>query len=217
MINETWQPLLFFDNPTDLSNFPVNGQGLGQGTEAQVRKMRGVTSGGGFTGGVARYYLADAISNAPDNFYVCQTPDNPGLQWVHAALMEQSNLGVLTTEIDFTVPQTLVVVPPLTDFRWNFCQSPQWIVTAKDGTVTQGPTAQMGTDAGISNILPSTIQTITGLSVNGNQNINPLPTTANNLDMSVTGWRLQITVGAILGTATTFKGRLRMLWQLARY
>lgn len=191
--------------PSDLASIPTLGPltegGYQNGQMAFVSAMR---SGSG--PGV--YYLQQAISSSPDNFFVVPTADDPSRQWVFWQIQEKNILNFFSTEIDLTQPQTLVLVPPI-NYSMITRLAIGVFITQKDGTVTTGPTAQAGTDNAISNIVPSTLQTNTAnAALNVRTTLNGILATIYNLNLATNGIKFQITAGAVLGTATVFKARI---------
>ena len=118
----------------------------------------------------------------------------------------------LTDEIDLTQAQTVVLVPPQAALKLARAVSFAYLVTQKDGTVTTGPTVKAGTNANNDNILSATVQSsLAGTALNVSNTPNGTLTLLANQDISATGYRLEITVGAALGTATIFKCRILVI------
>lgn len=122
-----------------------------------------------------------------------------------------AGFSYISAEIDFTVPAVHVIVPPQTG-KIFAPAGHSAIYTTKDGTVTTGPTIKFGTNASNDNLLAATAQTTfatqaqdTKLLFSGTVLPNP-----SNADMVATGYRLEITVGAVLGTATMCKARIML-------
>lgn len=194
-------------SPSDLASIPT----LGPITEGgylngQTAFVSTIPNGNG----PAVYCLQPAISVNPDNLFVIPTPDDPTRQWVYQQVQEQALFSYVTDEIDLTKPQTITLIPPISYIskvvlgnQFNF------FPTQKDGTITTGPTAQAGTDAAMTNYFPSTVQTnLVAGAVNTLVNPNGILTTVSNLSLTANGLRIQITSGAVLGTATVFKARI---------
>lgn len=188
-------------NPAELAGIAtsrfVNGQ------QAIVGAMR-TNSGPGV------YTLQGLTSNNPDNFFVIPTFDDPLRQWVYEALLNQSYYTFVSAEIDLTkAPQSIIILPPLSLTTFGLTRF-NWAITAKDGTVTTGPTAQAGSNAAVTNFFVNGVQTALAA---GALNASVVPTglttsTVSNLDLTANGIVLQITAPAVLGTATVFKARI---------
>lgn len=192
-------PAISVATPAALAALPV--QGLENGQPAYVAAMR-VGAGPGI------YILQPVRSTAPDSFFVVATADDPARQWVFHSISEAGTLALYSAELDLTAIQTLTLVPPLA-YRQTAIGAAGLAITQKDGTVTVGPTLQAGTDAGISNLCASTVQAaLAAAALNTKVSLTGQPVTTAGLDMTTNGIRLQITVGATLGTATVFKARL---------
>lgn len=199
--------------PAALAALNVNAAGstIKTGTPAIVAAMR-------LNGGAGIYYLEAAVSVAPDSFWVIATADDVARQWVHAAIVEQGLFSVYSQEIDLTVVQTITLVPPLTGFKMYLAQPIGIGLTVRNGTVTAGPTAQAGTDAGISNMDSSTVQAAWATAALNTRSLMVTAAAANdNLDLAANGVQFKITVGSTLGTATQHKGRLNFLASLAKF
>ncbi len=169
-------------------------------------------------GGAAQYILEPAISTTPDGLYVVATADDATRQWVLEGISDFGIIQVVSAEISFTAIQTVQVLPPM-NYRTFFALTPAYDLTVRDGTVTTGPTAQCGTDAGITSIFPSGVQAALAGTPTVNSRVLPTGTVTSlyNQDMSTNGLRFQITVGATLGTATQLKGRIMTAIGFARF
>lgn len=118
-------------------------------------------------------------------------------------------LSFISDEIDFTATGTTILIPPCA-FKMSRPPGLAWASTVKDGSVTTGPTTKIGTNANNDDSFASTAQAnLAAAAVNVATTVQGAasPTPAN-LDLSATGFRVQITSAAVLGTATAFKGRL---------
>jgi hypothetical protein len=198
-------PVIYCQTPEELAALSVAPFLSGQ--HARVKAMRA-------GGGSAEYVLQEAVSTTPDTFFVVPTADDSARQWVHSSIQEQAVLTCYTSELDLTQTQTVTIFPPL-GYRLALISNMQWCITQRDGTVTTGPTVQVGTDNGISNLSASAVNNIGGNAVNSTPNF--IAASQCNLDMSTNGVRLQITSGAVLGTATVFKARVRITMALAKF
>jgi hypothetical protein len=168
-------------------------------------------------GGPGIYILQANISATPDSFYVVATADDATRQWVQSCIQESAIICAYTAEIDLTAIQTILIYPP-TGYKLDVNLALGWLITQKDGTVTTGPTAQAGVDAGITNLCASTIQAITATAINNRAAMTGAVTANANLDMSAgTGLKVQITTGAILGTATVFKARMSTNFMISKF
>jgi hypothetical protein len=200
-------------NPVALAAINTNTVGsiLKTGSTALVTAMR-AGSGPGF------YVLQAAISTAPDGFFIIATADDASRQWVHSSIQDQGFITVTTVEIDFTVsPQTIHILPPM-NYRLSTVTPLAWAVTAKDGTVTTGPTMNSGTDSpAFVNFNTSALQTtFPGAAVNSRALMSGATTTQSWQDLTTSGYVAQITNPVTLGTATTMKARGIMCGFLSR-
>lgn len=197
--------------PAALATVVTNGaQILTTGTAAFVAAMR-------TGGGAAVYRLQAAISTAPDGFFVVATADDATRQWVFFGIVEQGYLNILSSEIDLTQIQTLQILPPI-GYRYEQVNVPVIVLTAVDGTVTSWQTSNMGTNVTINDINTSATQLPPSSVAPGAQAQIPGGVVAvNNLDLSAHGIRYQITVGAVRGTATVLKARVRLSLGLAKF
>lgn len=200
---------LTVSTPTELAGIATNQFGNGQ--PAIVTAML-PGSGPGL------YRLQVAISSNPDHFFVVPTFDDPLRQWVSYQIQEQSVLPVISSELDLTVaPQAIVMVPPI-PYRNMVSIGLTWQVTQVNGTIAAGPTAQAGTDAAATSLVPSGVQTGVAAAAQGTAAGMTGAVAANlNQDMTQNGIVVKITNGATLGTATLFKARISMVSSLARF
>lgn len=195
---------------------------------ARIRTLGPVTEGGYQDGQVALvsamangkpglYIFQPSISIAPDGLYIVASPDDPTHQWVYQPIQEQGVVSITTPEIDLTQPQIINLIPPM-NYKYSAFFIPALFPTQRDGTVTTGPTMQYGTDAGMSNLNPSTVQTTVTSAAIGTRNLITLTNLAeNNIDLSQFGLRVQISAGAVLGTATVFKAYINVVFTIGRY
>jgi hypothetical protein len=120
-----------------------------------------------------------------------------------------SRVYVTTAEVDLTQPQTIQLMPPM-GFHGIAANNPTILLTQKDGTVTTGPTVQVGSNAAINDIAPSAVATtVATQAVNTVAALAAVVSPLVVLDYSSFGVRFQITAGAVLGTATVLRARLR--------
>lgn len=189
-----YPPRVYEYTPEDLSGLSVSGMGPGQ--QAFVAS----------TGKL--YKLQSAISTAPNNIFVVATADDPTRQWVDVNLYDGCGLSFISAEFDFTVPQTIQLICPLTGLKAELDGGVRFTISQKNGTVTTGATTKFGTSATFDNYYTATVQTSlasqavsTAFAPLGG--VVPLPA---ETDLS-NGTKLVITVGAVLGTATVLKGR----------
>jgi hypothetical protein len=194
-------PSFAVNTPAALAALPVAGN-YGNGQTAVVLAAR-------TGGGPATYVLQPAISSTPDGFLIIATNDDASKQWVSSLLKEQANIALSSAEIDLTVVADYVLVPPVPFSILSGTRALAIGITQKDGTVTTGPTMQGGTDATFTNLCPSTVQaTIAAAAVNSLNNLSGNVANIFGFDMSSHGIKVRITSGAVLGTATVFKGRI---------
>lgn len=201
-------PIIDAEAPAALALLNVTG--LANGQHAFVEAMR-------TAGGPGEYILQDAISATPDAFFVVATADAPTRQWVYAPILEQGVVGVETVSLDLTVsPQTIVLLPPMSYLEMVIL-APAWILTQRNGTVTTGPTINIGTDATFTDLTASGVQTALGAAtVNARSACTGNVVANNNLDLTARGCKLQVTNPATLGTATAFKAKLNVVFMLSR-
>jgi hypothetical protein len=191
-------PVIYCQTPAELATLAVAPFLSGQ--HARVKAMRA-------SAGPGEYVLQDAISTAPDGFFVVQTADDSNRQWVAAGIAEQAAFGFVSVEFDLTQAQTVTLLRPL-NYKPLVVSGVGIFATQKDGTVTTGPTTQCGNDVGISNFASSTIQSTLASSTAGTRTA--LQGSSNGtsiIDLSTGALKLQITSGAVLGSATVFRGR----------
>lgn len=115
---------------------------------------------------------------------------------------------VVTDEIDFTVPGVYTLVPAIPFTLTGPATS--ILITARDGSITTSPVLKFGTNSTNDNYCAQQ----TGAAGFGTTNagfrlgsaatsVSPIPV----LDMTATGFRMEIVTGAVLNTATQLKGR----------
>jgi hypothetical protein len=162
-----------------------------------------------FVTGTGLTYILQAAIGTADGVLLVATADDVTRQWIQIGLASKSLVSFETNDIDLTTPQIVQVITPMarsinfpTGLQGNF------VITQKDGTVTTGPTLQVGSDAGISNLDASQlVATLATQAVNTRTTPTTVGPVPGNLDMTANGLRLQITIGSILGTATVHKAR----------
>lgn len=157
------------------------------------------------------FVLRPAMGDADGRFIVA-TPDDPTRQWVLFTLVSGGTgriVSITQQEIDLTQPQTINFFPRMSGLHGTIPFGPRVMVTKLDGTVTTGPTLQAGANAAINDVIASTTQVgLTTTTLNGTVVFNGAPAPTNILDLSLFGVRVQVTLGAVLGTATVLKGHL---------
>jgi hypothetical protein len=201
-------PVIYCQTPAELATLSVAPFLSGQ--HASVKTMRAGA-------GAAEYILQPAVSTLPDAVFVVPTLDDSSRQWVHSSIQEQGILACYTQEIDFTVaPQTIIVFPPL-NYRIGNLLAINQVLTARDGTVTTGPTVQAGTNNSSDDMITSSVQSTLATANVGARNA-PVGAVAgvNDLNLATNGVKYIITAAAVLGTATKFKGKLLSDWVLSR-
>jgi hypothetical protein len=126
----------------------------------------------------------------------------------------------ITAEINMAATGTTIAVPT-TAFTAG-TKLVQFVTffdyTSKDGSVTTGPTLNIGTNAGINDLAASqTIAAFASQAVNTRiliTNPSPIPT---NIDPTVNGIKVQVTGAAVLNTATACKARLYLQLHMGIY
>jgi len=183
--------------------------GIPSGQQALVAATR-VGAGSGI------YILQTAVSSTPDSFFVIATADDAARQWVMSVIQEGQLVSFVTPAIDYTAPQVVTIYPPI-GYRIASSLALAQGITTKDGTVTTGPTVKFGTNATRDNMAPATAQvTLAAAAVNTTTGVTGLVAASFGFDLTSDGMKYEITVGAVLGTATQFKGPLRGNYQLWR-
>ncbi len=157
------------------------------------------------------FILQPAVGTA-DGRFIIATPDDATRQWVLLSVVDGGTGRILATtlEVDLTVAQTFNIIPPI-NFRAAAPVNLRVFITQKDGTVTTAPTLQSGANAAI-NDLNASSTTAAFVTQALDTVVSPLNVVSpsNVMDLSTFGLRVQITSGAVLGTATVFKGRFFM-------
>ncbi len=194
---------LFMASPADLATLTTLGP---------------LTEGGYANGQMAwcastqQLFTLQPVVGTADGKTVIATADDDARQWVFFQIAggTGSRVVVTTPEIDFTQAQTISLLPPVNYHGIAAINAPLAYITQLDGTVSASPTYQVGSNSTMDNIVVS--GTTAGFTT---QAVNTVVSTTlanvvsppNVLDFSQFGVRLQITVGAALGSATIFKGR----------
>jgi hypothetical protein len=111
------------------------------------------------------------------------------------------NFTVISPEIDWTAPAVHTLIDPCPFFLRG--PGTGIAVTVRDGTVTTPPVIKYGTNSTNDNYCASQTgnagfgTVAAGFLISSSANsVNPIPTT---MDLSATGFRLQIVTGAVLG------------------
>lgn len=183
---------------------------------ASFRTLGPITEGGYASGQVAfsastgQLFTLVPTVGTPDGVVLLATSDDTTRQWLLSEVMAGTGcrIDITTPEVDLTQPLTIQIVPPMA-FKGQAPVTPRAIITQLNGSVSTAPTLQIGSNAAINDINTSgatpafTTQAANTLLTLATGNINP----SNVIDYSLFGVRLQITVGATLGSATVFKGK----------
>lgn len=180
-------------------------------------KVAGPLTEGGYANGQTAWcastnqlFILQAAVGTADGKLVLATADDPSRQWVYNTVIggTGSRVYMFTPEIDFTQVQTFTVIPPI-NFRGTGGLQPRALITQKDGTVNTAPTLGIGANAAINDINGLVVTAaLATQAVNTVVNIASPANPALIYDFSQFGVRCQITSGAVLGTATVFKGRI---------
>jgi hypothetical protein len=201
-------PLINAATPAALA--AMNVAGLGNGQLAWVNAVRTAAGPGMFV-------LQPAVSSAPAGGYVIATADDPARQWVWFPIQDQGTVSFYSPEVNLTVPQVVPLFPPLT-YRYVLLLAPSLVVTALDGTITTWHTQKVGANVARDDIVAATLQApLAAPILNVNGQMTGSRTNQNNLDLTALGINWEITVGAVLGTATVFRGRARITFMPVRF
>jgi hypothetical protein len=197
-------------SPAELASFvtlgPLTEGGYANGQQANVAAVPVL--------GTGTYSLQPAVSSAPDSIYVIPTSDDPTRQWVATSIL-QGFVSVISAELDLTQVQNVELLPPL-NYKVGTVLALAWIITQRDGTVSAGPTAQGGFDAGATDLAASTLNAAIATAAVDTRTVLAGGVAANsNLDASIgNGLVVKITSGAGLGSATVFKARVAATFYL---
>lgn len=173
----------------------ASGVGYPTGTQAFV-----VSTGG-------LYVLRAAVSASPDSVYVVATSDDVSRQWVDPGLKDRGQVSIYGAPINMAATGVTVLFPPC-PFFMTTPASFTLAIAAKDGTVTVGPTVRLGTNATNDNIGPAaSLAGFTTQAVGTRVLLSNATPNNVDVDMTLTGLRLEVTVAATLGTATVLTAR----------
>ncbi len=203
-INLGYSATLLVSSPAALSSLLVSGPLTEGGYNS------GQTAWCASTGQI--FVLRTAVG-IPDGKLVLSTPDDQTRQWAVQSIMGgQTNTRVVYTspEVDLTQPQIVTLIPPI-NFKGMSTINPRIFVTQKNGTVNAPPTIQIGANSTINDVnVSSNTATLASQALNTVVILSGVVNPHNLLDFSQFGIRFQITAGAGLGSATSFKGRVNL-------
>lgn len=159
-------------------------------------------------------FVLQAALGTADSQFIVATSDDATKQWVDKNVCGNGVITLFSSLIDFTAAATTTILTPMA-LHGNALSTLVIIYTAKDGTITTAPTLQAGTNGSNNNHAASqTPAAFTSQAQGTRISITGVSPSLADYDLAATGFRLQVTSGAVLGTATQCKGRAVMTLSL---